>query len=126
MPYLGSVGDTPRAFELRCRSPASIQTPGSLMSSGAALSPRLATHLSFASPKESKPRKGDPTFCVPSLRYGQPAVLGPAGVPLALAALRQSRALIRLGLRSSAHTKGVGSGFGEHCARFVCSIMLRF
>jgi hypothetical protein len=25
-------------------------------------------------------RKGDPAVCVPSLRYGQPAVLGPAGV----------------------------------------------
>ena len=36
--------------------------------------------LSFASPKESKQRKGDPGCCVPSLRYGQPAVLGPDGV----------------------------------------------
>ena len=41
--------------------------------------------LSFASPKESKPRKGDPGVCVPSLRYGQPAVLGPAGVVYKLA-----------------------------------------
>jgi hypothetical protein len=32
-------------------------------------------------PKVSK-RKGDPGCCVPSLRYGQPAVLGPAGVSL--------------------------------------------
>jgi NADPH:quinone reductase-like Zn-dependent oxidoreductase len=38
--------------------------------------------LSFASPKESKQRKGDPTCCVPSLRYGQPAVLGSGGVSL--------------------------------------------
>jgi hypothetical protein len=38
--------------------------------------------LSFASPKESKQRKGDPTCCVPSLRCGQPAVLGPDGVSL--------------------------------------------
>ena len=38
--------------------------------------------LSFASPKESKQRKGDPTVCVPALRFGQPAVLGPAGVSL--------------------------------------------
>ncbi len=38
--------------------------------------------LSFASPKESKQRKGDPTCCVPPLRCGQPAVLGPAGVSL--------------------------------------------
>ena len=33
----------------------------------------------FAKRKVSK-RKGDPGVCVPSLRYGQPAVLGPAGV----------------------------------------------
>jgi hypothetical protein len=38
-----------------------------------------ATHLSFASPKESKQRKGDPTVCDPSLRCGYPAVLGLAG-----------------------------------------------
>ena len=31
--------------------------------------------LSFASPKERNQRKGDPTGCVPPLRYGQPAVL---------------------------------------------------
>ena len=35
-------------------------------------------------------------------------MLGPDGVPLELAALRQSRALIRLDLRSSAHTEGGG------------------
>ena len=42
-------------------------------------------------------------------------MLSPAGVPLELAALRQSRALIRLGLRSSAHSQGFGGsrvGFG--------------
>ncbi len=38
--------------------------------------------LSLASPRESKQREGDPTCCVPSLRYGQPAVLGPDGVSL--------------------------------------------
>ena len=38
--------------------------------------------LSFASPKESKPRKGDPTVCVPTLRYGQPALLAASGVGL--------------------------------------------
>ena len=62
--------------------------------------------LSFASPKESKQRKGDPGYCVPALRCGQPAVLGPVGVPLELASLRQSRSLIRLPLRSSAHPQG--------------------
>jgi hypothetical protein len=68
--------------------------------------------LSFASPKESKPRKGDPAVCVPSLRYGKPAVLGPAGAGLELASLRQSPVLIRLNLRSSAHTEGWGEKAG--------------
>ncbi len=37
---------------------------------------RPAAHLlSFAPPKESRQRKGGPTGCVPSLRFGQPAVL---------------------------------------------------
>ena len=74
--------------------------------SGAALSPRRATYCSFASPKESRQRKGDPGVCVPSLRFGQPAVLAPSGVELELAALKQSLALIRLKLRSSAHSQG--------------------
>ena len=38
-----------------------------------------AASLSFASPKESKQRKGDPTVCVPPLRYGQPALLTKRG-----------------------------------------------
>ncbi|BCO26525.1 hypothetical protein MIZ03_1408 [Rhodoferax lithotrophicus] len=62
--------------------------------------------LSFASPKESKQRKGEPTVCVPSLRYGQPAVLAAGGGPLELATLKQSRALIHLQLRSSAQPEG--------------------
>ena len=36
--------------------------------------------LSFASPKESKQRKGDPAVRVPALRFGQPAVLAFRGV----------------------------------------------
>jgi hypothetical protein len=60
----------------------------------------------FWSPKESHQRKGDPTRCVPSLRCGQPAVLASSGVSLELASLRQSRALIRWPLRSSAHPEG--------------------
>ncbi|VTU15629.1 hypothetical protein H6CHR_00294 [Variovorax sp. PBL-H6] len=39
-----------------------------------------AESLSFASPKESNQRKGDPTARDPSLRYGQPAVLAFRGV----------------------------------------------
>ena len=88
----------------------------SLVRPDAALSPRRATYCSFASPKESRQRKGDPGVCVPALRCGQPPVLTPSGVPLELASLRQSRALFRLPLRSSAHSQGlgeeVGIGFG--------------
>ena len=63
--------------------------------------------LSFcvAKKKVSK-EKGDPAVCVPPLRYGQPAVLGPDGAGLELATLRQSPVLVRLALRSSAHTEG--------------------
>src|SRR5215216_552711 len=39
-----------------------------------------AESLSFASPKESNQRKGDPTGRVPPLRCGQPAVLAFRGV----------------------------------------------
>ncbi|TXT40500.1 MAG: hypothetical protein FD135_1192 [Comamonadaceae bacterium] len=47
--------------------------------------------LSFASPKESKQRKSDPTVCDPPLRYGQPELRRLDGEPLELASLRQSR-----------------------------------
>ena len=62
--------------------------------------------LFFVSPKKPREKNGDPGVCVPPLRCGQPAVLAPAGVDLELASLRQSLALIRLDLRSSAHTQG--------------------
>jgi hypothetical protein len=66
-----------------------------------------AQSLSFASPKESNQRKGDPAVCVPALRFGQPAVLAAGGVPLELGyRLRQSRSLIHPQLCSSAHTEG--------------------
>ncbi len=61
----------------------------------------------------------------PSLRYGQPAVLAENGVELELAALRQSLALIRFRLRSSAQPDGWGGqcgdgyGFGETMTRFA-------
>ena len=40
--------------------------------------------LFFASPKKPKEKKGDPMVWVPSLRYGQPPVLGKSGVSLEL------------------------------------------
>ena len=83
--------------EVRCRS---IAAAGDL--------------LFFASPTKTKEKKGDPGVCVPPLRCGQLAVLAPSGVPLELAALKQSRGLIRLKLRSSAHTQGFcGRGSGS-------------
>ena len=68
-----------------------------------------AGHLLFLRRQEKKAKEGDPTVCVPALRFGQPAVLASSGVSLELASLRQSRALIRWPLRSSAHTEGMGS-----------------
>jgi hypothetical protein len=62
--------------------------------------------LSFASPKESSQRKGEPAVCVPKQSFGQPAVLAAGGGPLELATLKQSRALIHLHLRSSAQPEG--------------------
>ncbi|OOG36868.1 hypothetical protein B0B52_19215 [Polaromonas sp. A23] len=46
------------------------------------------------------------------LRSRQPAVLAESGVELELASLRQSLALIRFRLRSSAQPDGWGSEFG--------------
>jgi len=63
--------------------------------------------LSFASPKERKQRKSEPAVCDPTLRFGQPAVLALTGVSLELGyRLKQSRALIRPKLCSSAQTEG--------------------
>jgi len=62
---------------------------------------RPAAHLlSFASPKESRQRKGDPTGRVPSLRFGQPAMLAPGAV------LRNSLRSLR-SLRSDNRSKSV-------------------
>ncbi len=51
----------------------------------------------------------------PPLRCGQPAVLVESGVELELATLRQSLALIRFRLRSSAKPDGWGNKFGYGC-----------
>jgi hypothetical protein len=75
-----------------------------------ALRARGFAHFAQRSYANTKPneKKGDPAVCDPSLRYGHPAVLTADGVSLQLAALRQSRALIRQPFRSSAQTQGVG------------------
>jgi hypothetical protein len=83
-----------------------------------------AQSLSFASPKENDQRKGDPTVCVPALRFGQPAVLAAGGVPLELGyRLRQSRSLIHTQLRSSAHT---GGGWGTVLVVLRTTLHLKF
>jgi hypothetical protein len=58
---------------------AGLRVPSRFFFRGREFRP-AADSLSFASPKESKQRKGDPTVCDPSLRYGQPAVLAFRGV----------------------------------------------
>ena len=84
--------------------------------------------LFFASPKKPKEKKGDPGVCVPPLRCGHLAVLASSGVELELAALRQSLALIRLKLRSSAHSQGfeegVGIGFGDKLRLRYATILI--
>ena len=89
---------------------------------GSSFKPGLAPAgdlLFFASPKKPKEKKGDPMVWDPPLRCGQPAVLAESGVELELAALRQSLALIRFRLCSSAQPDGwgnecrIGIGCGE-------------
>ena len=80
---------------------------------------RRGTFLCFA--KEKYPKERRP-HCLRPLRFatGQPAVLGFGGVSLELASLRQSRALIRQTLRSSAHPEGQREQnihTGHRCAR---------
>ena len=81
-----------------------------------------AGHLLFLRRQEKKAKEGDPTVCVPALRFGQPAVLASSGVSLKLASLRQSRALIRWPLRSSAHTEGMGEPNSRTATRAFASL----
>ena len=63
--------------------------------------------LFFASPKKSTQKKSEPAVCVPKQSFGQPVVLALTGVSLELGyRLKQSRALIRSKLCSSAQTEG--------------------
>ncbi len=68
--------------------------------------------LSFASPKESKQRKGDPAVCVPcaSLQGNLRCSVQPGSKTTRLR-LRQVFALIRLALRSSRIQKGWGKEY---------------
>ena len=82
--------------------------------------------LSFASPKERNQRKGDPTVCVPAAaRRGNLWCSGLAGSrsnSLRFTSLRQSRALIRQTLRSSAHPEGQR---GQNIHTGLCFAALR-
>src|SRR5215207_8880800 len=86
-----------------CGLPASRGLPG-------------GNSLSFASPKESKQRKGDPAVCVPPLLTLRRETCGARqkrGLARTRLRLRQSRALIRFCLRSAAHTEGWGDESGS-------------
>jgi len=72
-----------------------------------------AVSLSFASPKESKQRKGDPTVCVPALRFGQLAVLSPSGVR-ANSLRSNMRSPDPLGLPLLSAHRRAGGGIGDY------------
>ena len=87
---------------------------------------RPAAHLLFLRRQEKKAKEGDPTVCVPcaslrgNLRCSRPA--GSRSNSLRCASLRQSRALIRWPLRSSAHTEGRGSQNSRTATRAIASL----
>ena len=76
-----------------------------------------ATYLSFASPKESKQRKGDPTGWGPALRFGQPVLPRQSGGPRKLASLRFAQTARGPDPAFPGHHRpsqnGVGKGFGS-------------
>ena len=98
-----------------------------LHGAGAGLSPRRATHFlllrhRMAGPKKVSKEKATPLsaslrFASGNLRCSRPA--GSRSNSLRCASLRQSRALIRWPLRSSAHTEGSGS---PTAARAIASL----
>ena len=76
-----------------------------------------AGHLLFLSRQEKKAKEGDPAACDPGAqRRGNlwcSVLAGSRSNSLRCASLRQSRALIRWPLRSSAHTEGMGRRTAE-------------
>ena len=113
---------TSRIFVQKCL--ASNRVPGSLMSSGAALSPRRATHLFLL--RQNKVSQKKATLVPASLRFATGSLWcsvqpGSRSNSLRFTPLRQSRALIRLALRSSAHSQGVGGrGSGSDSGSGSC------
>ena len=93
-----------------------------LHGAGAGLSPRRATHFLLLRQKKVSKEKATPLsaslrFASGNLRCSRPA--GSRSNSLCCASLRQSRALIRWPLRSSAHTEGSGSRIA---ARAIASL----
>ena len=89
---------------------------------GAGISPRRATHFLLLRQKKVSKEKATPLsaslrFASGNLRCSRPA--GSRSNSLRCASLRQSRALIRWPLRSSAHTEGSGS---PTAARAIASL----
>ena len=96
-----------------------------LHGAGAGLSPRRATHFLLLRQKKVSKEKATPLsaslrFASGNLRCSRPA--GSRSNSLRCASLRQSRALIRWPLRSSAHTEGRGSQNSRTATRAIASL----
>ena len=89
--------------------PAAQRLPGPFAPAGEAgrVSPRRAHSLSFASPKKSKQKKGDPTVCDPAaVRRGNLRQTAIAGGPRKLATLKHARPCPGHRHVPQAHTEG--------------------
>ena len=92
---------------------------------GAGCSPRRATHFLLLRQKKVSKEKATPLsaslrFASGNLRCSRPA--GSRSNSLRCASLRQSRALIRWPLRSSAHTEGMGEPNSQTASRAIASL----
>ena len=95
------------------------------LGAGAGLSPRRATHFLLLRQKKVSKEKATPLsaslrFASGNLRCSRPA--GSRSNSLRCASLRQSRALIRWPLRSSAHTEGMGEPNSQTAPRAIASL----
>ncbi len=92
---------------------------------GAGISPRRARYFSLLRQRKVPKRKATPLsaslrFASGNLRCSRPA--GSRSNSLRCASLRQSRALIRWPLRSSAHTEGMGEPNSRTATRAIASL----
>ena len=96
-----------------------------LHGAGAGCSPRRATYFLLLRQKKVSKEKATPLsaslrFASGNLRCSRPA--GSRSNSLRCASLKQSRALIRWPLRSSAHTEGMGEPNSRKAARAIASL----